>query len=292
MPYPPAISAKPPRIYAVASGKGGTGKTTVSVHLAWLLAELGAEVQYADCDVEEPNGHLFLKPTIEQLDAASVLVPEIDATRCIACGKCAEACQFNAMAILKTATVFPELCHACGACALACSAGAIRETPRATGMVEAGHAGAVRFIQGRMNVGEPVAGPLIRAVKRGVAPNAIALLDSPPGTACPVVATVRDADYVILVTEPTPFGLNDLRLAVELMRGLGRRCGVIINRANGDDSVRNYCHAEVLPILAEIPDSRAAAEAYSRGEPIPECRQALGPLARAILHGNPEGHCQ
>lgn len=282
--------------YAIASGKGGTGKTTVSVHLARLLAEQGAQVQYLDCDVEEPNGHLFLKPEIERTEDATVPVPVIDATRCIACGKCAEVCEFNAIATLKTAMVFAELCHGCGGCALACPVGAIQEQPRSIGVVETGRSGAIEFVQGRLNVGEAMAGPLIRAVRRAIEPDSISLIDAPPGTACAVVATVRETDYVILVTEPTPFGLNDLQLAVELMRQLERRCGVIINRAvSGHTAVQAYCRREGVPILAEIPDSRKVAEAYSRGEIMMEqasvLREALLLLATSMLQGNPEAHC-
>ncbi|MEI8234684.1 MAG: ATP-binding protein [Verrucomicrobiota bacterium] len=282
--------------YAIASGKGGTGKTTVSVHLARLLVEQGAQVQYLDCDVEEPNGHIFLKPEIERTEEATVPVPVIDATRCIACGKCAEVCEFNAIATLKTALVFAELCHGCGGCALACPVGAIQEQPRSIGVVETGRSGAIGFVQGRLNVGEAMAGPLIRAVRRAIEPDSISLIDAPPGTACAVVATVRETDYVILVTEPTPFGLNDLQLAVELMRELGRRCGVIINRAVSDHTaVQAYCREEGIPILAEIKDSRKVAEYYSRGEmmmePASALRTSLLPLATSILQGNPEAHC-
>lgn len=282
--------------YAIASGKGGTGKTTVSVHLAHLLAEHGEKVQYLDCDVEEPNGHIFLKPEIERLEEATVPVPIIDKTLCIACGQCAEVCEFNAIATLKTALVFSELCHGCGGCALACPTGAIKEYPRNIGVVETGRSGPIGFVQGRLNVGEPMTGPLIRAVLQATTPGTMTLIDAPPGTACSVVAAVREADYVILVTEPTPFGLNDLRLAVELMRELGRRCGVVINRAgSGNTAVQTYCQAENIPILAEIPDSRKVAAAYSRGEMMTTLagglREALLPLVIGIMHGNPEEYC-
>ena len=282
--------------YAIASGKGGTGKTTVSVHLAHLLAEQGENVQYLDCDVEEPNGHIFLKPEIEHSEAASISVPVIDATLCIACGECADVCEFNAIATLKTALVFSELCHGCGGCALACPTRAIKEHSRSIGVVETGHSGSIGFVQGRLNVGEPMTGPLIRAVLQAATPETMTLIDAPPGTACSVVAAVRDADYVILVTEPTPFGLNDLRLAVELMRALKRRYGVVINRVgSGDTAVHAFCQAENIPVLAEIPDSRKVAEAYSRGEMMTEpalgLRAALLPLVFGIMHGNPEEHC-
>lgn len=252
---------------AIASGKGGTGKTTVAVHLAYALAEQGRAVQYLDCDVEEPNGHIFLKPSIDQWVPVGISVPVVDKARCTACGKCAGVCKYNAIAVLKKALIFPELCHGCGGCAPVCPVGALVEQPRIIGVVETGRAGPVAFGLGRLNVGEPMSPPVIRALKRARAAQGIVILDAPPGTACPVVATVRDADYVVLVTEPTPFGLNDLRLAVELVRQLGRRFGVVINRAGiGDEAVQRYCENEGIPLLAELPDDRRVAESYSRGE--------------------------
>ncbi len=278
------------RMIAIASGKGGTGKTTVAVSLAALLAEQGRPVQYLDCDVEEPNGHIFLRPSIEQSEAVGIPVPVIDKTKCTACGKCGEACEYNAIAVMKTALVFPELCHGCGGCLRVCPSGAIHEEPRIMGVVERGRAGKIGFVQGRLNVGEPMSPPLIRAVKRARDKEAVALLDAPPGTSCPVVATVRDADFVVLVTEPTPFGLNDLRLAVDLMRQLARPFGVVINRAGvGDDAVGVYCREEGILLLAEIPDDRKMAEAYSRGallaEFSPVFRRALEQLATKLLEG-------
>lgn len=251
---------------AIASGKGGTGKTTVAVNLACVLADSGQAVQYLDCDVEEPNGHLFLKPEIATTTVVGIPVPVVDAAVCTGCGKCAEICAYHAIAVLKTAMVFPELCHGCGGCALACPVKAIREEPRPIGVVETGQADGVAFVQGRLNIGEAMAPPLIRAVKTHARAEGVAILDAPPGTSCPVVTTVRDADYVLLVTEPTPFGLNDLRLAVDTIRQLGLRQGVVINRADsGDARVRDYCAEERIPVLLEIPDDRRVAEAYSRG---------------------------
>ncbi len=268
--------------WAVASGKGGTGKTTVAVSLALLLAEQGCAVHYLDCDVEEPNGHIFLKPVIAESFPASIPVPVVDPQKCTACGACAKVCEYNAMAVLKTALVFPELCHGCGGCTLACPAGAIQEQPRPMGVVEQGQAGPLGFIQGRINVGEPMSPPLIRAVIKVAPANGVAILDAPPGTACPVVTTLRAADYVLLVTEPTPFGLNDLRLAVDLTRQLGRPCGIVVNRADAEnDAVQAYCQAERLEVLAEIPDDRTVAEAYSRGE----MPAQTVPAFRAALHG-------
>jgi MinD superfamily P-loop ATPase len=251
---------------AIASGKGGTGKTTVAVNLACVIAECGQTVQYLDCDVEEPNGHIFLKPEITATESVGIPVPVVDEKKCTGCRKCAEVCQYHAIAVLQKALVFPELCHGCGGCVLVCPTGALREQDRSIGVVELGSSAKIEFVQGRLNVGEPMAPPLIRAVKRKAIADGVAILDAPPGTSCPVVTTVRDADYVLLVTEPTPFGLNDLKLAVEMIRQLGVRHGVVINRADsGDHRVREFCEAEKIPILHELPDDRRLAVAYSRG---------------------------
>ncbi|MDD5679015.1 MAG: ATP-binding protein [Kiritimatiellae bacterium] len=252
---------------AVASGKGGTGKTTIAVNLAVMLAENGKTVQYLDCDVEEPNGHIFLKPEIDRAENVGIPVPVVDEAKCTGCRKCAEICQYHAITVLKKPLVFAELCHGCGGCALVCPTGAIKELARTIGVIETGRAGHVGFAQGRLNVGEGMSPPLIRAVKKKAFDNGVSLLDAPPGTSCPVVATVRDTDYVLLVTEPTPFGLNDLKLAVEMIRQLGLRHGVVVNRADsGDWRVREFCVVERVPVLLELPDDRRVAEAYSRGQ--------------------------
>ncbi len=251
---------------AIASGKGGTGKTTVAVHLAAALLFQKRTVQYLDCDVEEPNGHLFLKPLIDSVEPAGIPVPVVDAARCTSCGKCAQVCEFNAIALLKKPLTFPELCHGCGACALVCPVGAIREEPRAIGVVESGQAGATTIVQGRLTIGEPMSPPLIRAVKARRDPRAIALFDAPPGTACPFATTVRGADFVLLVAEPTPFGLHDLVLAIETLRPLGVPLGVVVNRADEDRRVQDFCAANGVPVLAELPDDRRVAETYARGE--------------------------
>jgi len=252
---------------AIASGKGGTGKTTVAVNLAWILADRGGPVQYLDCDVEEPNGHIFLKPVLTSTETVGIPVPVVDATKCTGCRQCAEVCQYHAIAVLKKALVFPELCHGCGGCIQICPSGALREQDRPIGVVETGTAGGVAFVQGRLNVGEPMAPPVIRAVRKKQARAGVSILDAPPGTACPVVATIRNVGGVLLVTEPTPFGLNDLKLAVTLVRQLGLRHGVVINRADsGDARVRTFCVAERIPVFQEFPEDRRLAEAYSRGQ--------------------------
>lgn len=255
-------------IISVASGKGGTGKTTVAVNLALLLAqEPSRKVQFLDCDVEEPNAHLFLKPEIRSSESVTIPVPEIDREKCTCCGKCAEICAYNALAVLKEEVmVFEQLCHGCGGCALLCPEEAIREREREVGVLEVGTAGAIDFVHGRLNIGEAMPVPLIRAVKRRIVPEALTIIDVPPGTSCPVVESVKGSDYTLLVTEPTPFGLHDLKLAASVTRELGIRSGVIINRADlGDQRVREYCEEEAVPILGEIPYDHNLARLYSTG---------------------------
>jgi MinD superfamily P-loop ATPase len=266
---------------AVASGKGGTGKTTVAVNLALSLE---GPVELLDCDVEEPNAHLFLQPSWASSRTVSVPVPQVDERLCTACGACGEACRFHAIVSLRTQPlVFPELCHGCGACLLACPVGAIREVPQEVGVVQRGFRGEIRFVHGRLKVGTAMSGPLIRAVRSEAGQCQITLIDAPPGTSCPVVAAVRGSDFVLLVTEPTPFGLNDLKLAVEMCRILGLPCGVVINRSDiGDDAVRRYCASESVPLLAEIPEDRRVAEAYSRGQAAVTVLPEFGALFREL----------
>ncbi|KPJ50013.1 MAG: (4Fe-4S)-binding protein [candidate division Zixibacteria bacterium DG_27] len=255
-------------IISVASGKGGTGKTTVAVNLALFLArENSAKVQLLDCDVEEPNAHLFLKPNLESSWPVSIPVPRIDKSKCTYCGKCAEVCAFNALAVLKDQVlVFDQLCHGCGGCALLCPEKAITEQDREMGILETGKSGSIDFVHGRLNIGEAMAGPLIRTVKERIDPNSVTIIDVPPGTSCPVVESVKGSDYTLLVTEPTPFGLNDLELAVGLVRALEIPTGVVINRADlGDLKVKEYCEKEAIPVLSEIPYDPNLARLYSRG---------------------------
>ena len=253
---------------AVASGKGGTGKTTVATNLAVSLASTGRRVFYADCDVEEPNGHIFLRPTITDTARIGVPIPEIDTSRCTGCRECGKACQFSAIVCIdKQVLTFPELCHGCGGCTLVCPEKAITEVQREIGAIEQGSADGIGFIHGTLRIGEAMSAPLIHAVKERLPADGVAILDAPPGTSCPVIEAVRDSDFVLLVTEPTPFGLNDLKIAVEMVRALGLEFGLIINRCDvGDDEVRLYCARENIPLLLEIPDDRRIAEAYSRGQ--------------------------
>jgi MinD superfamily P-loop ATPase len=252
-------------ILAIASGKGGTGKTTLSVSLARTL---GSGVRLLDCDVEEPNAHLFLSGSLRGQKTVAMPVPQVDKSRCDACGECSRFCQYNAIASLDTTPmVFSDLCHGCGGCMLVCPQDAIREGYRRIGVVETVQADGVTLIQGRLDVGVAMAPPLIREVRAGVENGCRAIIDAPPGTSCPVVTAIRGADFVLLVTEPTPFGLHDLKLAVEMVRELKIPFGVVVNRVGiGDDRVHAFCMRERIPILLEMPDDRRIAEAYSRGE--------------------------
>lgn len=270
---------------AIASGKGGTGKTTVATSLAFAALEAGRTVAYLDCDVEEPNGHLFLRPEIDEQRPIDKPAPEVDAARCTHCGRCAHACRYGAIASLPAQTLlFTELCHSCGGCLLACPAGALHERPRAIGQLRIGRSGRIGFLEGVLNVGEAMSPPAIRAVKSAAPAAEVTILDSPPGTSCPVIETLRGCDRVLLVTEPTPFGLHDLTLAVEMVRAMELPFAVVINRADaGDGRVREYCEANRIPVLAEIPDDRAVAEAYSRGQIAYEAVPALRPRFAALL---------
>ena len=255
-------------IISVASGKGGTGKTTVAVNLAMYLIQNGSEkIQFLDCDVEEPNAYIFLKPEIEKSQKVSLPVPEVNEDKCTFCGKCAEVCAYNALAVLKDKVlVFPQLCHGCGGCTLFCPEDAINEKQREIGVLEQGKSGKIDFIQGKLNISEPMATPVIREVKNKINPDGITIIDVPPGTSCPVIEAVNRSDFCLLVTEPTPFGLNDLKLAVEVLKKLKIKFGVIINRAGiGDEKVKKYCGDEEIEILTEIPYDRNVAVLYSQG---------------------------
>jgi len=253
-------------IISVASGKGGTGKTLVATSLALSLKD-SHEVVLLDCDVEEPNDHILLKPTITGREPVNMLVPRVDENKCTYCGKCAEVCVYHAIAVWgKNVMTFPQLCHGCGACSYLCPEKAITEEPRQTGVVEWGHSDGVSFVHGILTVGEAMAPPVIRKVKECASGNGIVIRDIPPGTSCPVVEAIKGSDFCLLVTEPTPFGLNDLALAVETVRELDIPCGVVLNRAGvGDAGVEEYCHKENIPILLTIPLDTEIARLYSRG---------------------------
>lgn len=267
---------------AMASGKGGTGKTTVAVSLALSAAK---PVALLDCDVEEPNCHLFLKPQPQLRKPVTVPVPVVNLEKCTGCGRCREICRFNAIAVLKKkARIYPELCHSCGGCALVCPTGAIREFEREIGCVEVGSCNGITLVTGTLHIGQTLAPTVIRAVKQHAQSDLLTIIDSPPGTACAMVAAVRDADHVLLVTEPTPFGLHDLKLAVATVRALGLRYSVVLNRAGmGDARVTEYCTKEGIPVRLEIPDDRRIAEAYSRGEPILDARPELKAKFRQLV---------
>jgi len=254
---------------AFASGKGGTGKTTIAVNLAYFLACSKQKVQYLDCDVEEPNGHIFLKPTIDTSTPAKVLVPVIDQDKCTSCGECSAHCQFNALVTLPgNVLLFPELCHGCGLCIHICPERAIRDGDREIGQIGKGTAVEdIDFIHGILNVGEPMAGPLIQEVKRHCKENHVRIIDAPPGTSCPVVKTISDADVVVMVTEPTPFGLHDLKIAVEVAKNLRKPVGVVINRQNGEfPPLDTYLSKNDLPVIMTLPEDREIARHYSMGD--------------------------
>jgi len=298
-------------IISFASGKGGTGKTTVATNFALLLAEdNNQKIQFLDCDVEEPNASIFLKPEITETTPIGIPVPVVDFDKCTYCGKCAEICAYNAIAVLnpvryrqsekksnnvapstnssngakQDVLMFSELCHGCGGCMLFCPEQAISEKDREIGIIENGKVGTIEFTQGKLNVGEPMASPVIREMKRRIRDteirrngekekrtlNHLTIIDVPPGTSCPMIEATKGSDFTVLVTEPTPFGLNDLVLAVETMRKLNIPIGVVINRSTegNDKIITTYCDSEGIPILTRIPMDREIAVAYSKGIPI------------------------
>jgi MinD superfamily P-loop ATPase len=260
-------------ILSVASGKGGTGKTTIAVNLALSLENTQA-VQFLDCDVEEPNAHFFLKPRFLSNQEVSIPIPEIAKEKCTYCGKCAEVCAYNAIAVLKdTVLVFPELCHGCGGCSLLCPEKAIREKGQRIGIIEFGSANTIQFIHGKLDVGQAMSPPLIREIKKHNNSTRLVIIDAPPGTSCPVIEAVKGSDFSLLVTEPTPFGLNDLKISVETLREMNIPFGIVINRAGiGDSGVEDYCQKEGIPLLMILPMDRDIAVAYSEGRPLIEAQ--------------------
>jgi len=274
-------------IISIASGKGGTGKTTVATNLS---CSLDIPVKILDCDVEEPNSHLFLKPTITGKENVIAPIPEIDDDKCTYCKRCMEICRFGAIAVVgKRVLTFPELCHSCGGCAAICPEGAVTEKERILGIIETGfvkpgfvnpgfidkgtgNGNTIQFARGLMDIGQVMAPPIIRQVRTHAASEGLTIIDAPPGTSCPVIAAMKGVDFVLLVTEPTPFGLHDLTLAVETVKILNIPHGLVINRAGmGNDGVKDYAQKEGIPILMEIPFDRKIATAYSKGELIISC---------------------
>lgn len=291
-------------ILTVASGKGGTGKTLLATGLAAVLSADGVPVQLLDCDVEEPNAHLFMRPTLDEPEPVTILVPEVDEGRCTHCRHCADVCAYHALAVLPDQVlVFPELCHGCGSCARQCPEKAIAEVAKPIGAISLGQAGGVAFGQGLLEVGQAMATPVIRRLKAHIGAwqqwqrQGLTIVDAPPGSACPVVETMRGSDYVVLVTEPTPFGLHDLQIAVEVARhALHLPCGVVVNRTGvGDSGVEAYCAREQVPVLLRLPFDMRIAQAYSRGDlwvdVLPEYRPPLRELYEAVRAQVEVGQC-
>lgn len=273
-------------IVAVASGKGGTGKTSVAVNMSLSLKD--GPIQFLDCDVEEPNAHLFLRPEIKHIEAVYNSIPSIEEALCNHCGKCAEFCQYNAIFVAsQKVLIFPELCHSCGGCALVCPQKAISEEKYRIGSIKIGSVRGIELVYGELNVGKPLSVPIIKEVKKKMKKDRTVILDSPPGTSCPVIETVRGSDFCILVTEPTPFGLHDLEITVEVLDRLKIPYGVLINRADlGDEKVQEFCQKKNIPILLEIPYQRTMAELYSKGIPfvqeMPEWKEKFQELWKKV----------
>jgi MinD superfamily P-loop ATPase len=271
-------------IVAVASGKGGTGKTSVAVNMALSIGT----VQFLDCDVEEPNAHLLLHPEISREEPVYLPVPVINEELCDHCGKCAEFCPNNAIFVSpEKVLVFPELCYSCGGCAIVCPRKAISEEQRRIGTLKLGSARDLELVYGELEVGEPMAVPVIKEVKRRIEKDRPVIFDSPPGTSCPVIETVKGSDFCVLVTEPTPFGLHDLKITVQVLKDMKIPFGVIVNRAGiGDKKVYEYCEEKNIPILLEIPYQRKIAELYSRGIPfsleMPEWKEKFQTLFNQV----------
>lgn len=271
-------------IVSIASGKGGTGKTSVAVNMALSMGN----IQLLDCDVEEPNAHMLLHPEISRTEPVYIPVPVVNEELCDHCGKCAEFCQYNAIFVSSgKVLIFPELCHSCGGCSIVCPRNAISEKMNRIGTLKFGVAGDLELVYGELEIGEPMAVPVIREVKRHVKNGKNIILDSPPGTSCPVIETVKGSDFCVLVTEPTPFGLHDLKITVEVLEDMGIPFGVVVNRAGiGDKKVYEYCGEKNIPVLLEIPFQRKIAELYSRGVPfsleMPEWKEKFQTLFNEV----------
>ena len=277
---------------AIASGKGGTGKTTLSTNLAAYIAE-SQKVVLSDLDVEEPNSGLFIKGALIKEENKFTMKPEWKEDKCTLCGLCQEVCNYNAIVKLgNEIVVFPELCHSCYACSELCPTNALPMVPQKMGVLKHFEKNGISFIESRLDIGQEQAVPLIAQTLEFVDENfpdtSIKLYDSPPGTSCPVIEATKDADFIILITEPTPFGFNDLKLAIETMKKLEKKFAVVINRFGiGNDDVVEYCEKENIPLIAKIPNNRKVAELYSRGEliydKIPEVKQELKKITDYIL---------
>ncbi len=256
-------------ILSVASGKGGTGKTTIAVALASYMSEIQErEIHILDCDVEEPNANLFLKTSISVKENVYVPIPEVNMDRCNGCGKCDHLCEYSAIVMVKKKPlVFPDMCHSCGGCMLICPVDAITEVQKEIGIVEEGYIENLRYVGGRTNISQAISPPLIKAVRKHVVSGDLTVIDAPPGTSCPVIESVIGSDYVLLVTEPTPFGLNDLKLAVGMIQEIGLSGGVLINKDGiGDNEVESYCIENKISIVGRIPHDREIAEHYAAGD--------------------------
>jgi MinD superfamily P-loop ATPase len=276
-------------IIAVASGKGGTGKTTVAAGLA-ISMSAERKIQFLDCDVEEPDAHLFLRPSLLEKEPVFVPEPVVDQSLCDYCGRCMEVCAYNAIAVFeRNVLVFPQLCHGCGGCSYFCPCRAIAEKGRIIGVLEAGRSGNMDFVHAVLNIGEAQPVPLVKAVKKRLNPECLVIVDASPGTSCPVVEAVRGSGFCLLVTEPTPFGLHDLAMAVEMTEALKIPRGVVINRSDlkYDDIIENFCLSRGIPLLLKIPFSREVAGFYARGvnmaEGIPEWRETFRELYQKVM---------
>jgi len=276
-------------IIAIASGKGGTGKTTIATALAQALSKADYSVSLLDCDVEAPNSHIFIQPELNQFEEVNLLIPSVDPETCNGCGQCAEVCQFHAIVVIGGQTlVFPELCHGCGSCTWICPENAITEIPNRLGILEGGLSKqGIRFGHGLLNIGEPMAVPVITKLKKwqDLMDQEIVVIDSPPGASCPVVESLRGSDYIILVTEPTPFGLHDLRQAYQVTQKLGIPAGVIINRAGiGDTGVEQYCEEMGINILMQIQYERKIGQGIARGKSLLDIYPAYDSKFQQLYH--------
>ena len=251
-------------ILSIASGKGGTGKTTVSVNLALSLGR----VQLIDCDVEEPNDNIFIKANIDSIQDVNVEIPQIDSEKCLNCGACTDFCSFNAIVDLSSGIkIFSGLCHSCGGCKLVCQNDAISWKDKKIGSIRKGKNEDILFCEGILDIGESRPTPIIKSLKYQIRTGIDTILDCPPGTSCSFLETVNGSDFCILVTEPTPFGFNDLKIAVEALKEMGVPFGVVINRDGiGDDEIEIFCKKEMIPILLKIPYNKEIAKLYSKGE--------------------------